>query len=116
MTATYSDITNKFTFSCPRTTTLGLGALSTMNNCTGFPSGTVANSYTSNTTYNATTLTTTIQRANLISITLNTTDRLRFTEHTGTNRDVQISANPLSSCSSYTGNYFNIRLGYNMHV
>ena len=46
MTVTYSDITNKYTFSCPRTITLGLGALSTMNNCVRFPVGTVANSYT----------------------------------------------------------------------
>ena len=40
-----------------------------------------------------TTLITTIQRTNPISITLNKTDRLHFTDHTGTNRDVQIPAN-----------------------
>ena len=52
-------------------------ALSMMIFCVGFP----------------TTLTPTIQRTNLISITVNTTGRLRFTDHIAVNRDVQIPAN-----------------------
>ena len=46
ITATYSDLTSKFTFTCPHTYTLGLSALSTVNNCVGFPTGAVANTYT----------------------------------------------------------------------
>ena len=45
LTATYNDITYKFTFTCQHTGTLGLGVSSTMNNCIGFPNGTVANSF-----------------------------------------------------------------------
>ena len=70
MTATYSDITEKFTFSCPHNVSLGLSSTRTMDNCVDFP-----NSYTTYTTYNATAVTTTITRPNVISITLNTTDR-----------------------------------------
>ena len=61
--------------------------------------GTVANSYTTYITYNA--ICTTILRANFISITLNTADRLCFTDHTGTNSDVQIPANRLYSPANF---------------
>ena len=49
ITVTYSDITSKFTFTCPHTYTLGLSAASTMNNCVGFLNGAIANSYTTQT-------------------------------------------------------------------
>ena len=34
--ATYSDITNKFTLTCPFTSSLGVSALSMMDYCVGF--------------------------------------------------------------------------------
>ena len=49
-----------------------------MHNCVGFPSGTVANSHPTYTSYNATAVTTTITRPNIIIITSNKTDRLRL--------------------------------------
>ena len=67
ITAKYSDITNKFTFTCPHTYTGGVSAVSTMNACVGFPTGLVANSYTTQ-TGTSTTISTTITRA-LVSIT-----------------------------------------------
>ena len=98
--ATYSDITNKFTLTCPFTSSLGISSLSTMNSCIGYPTGLNAAAYTTQIAGTSTTLVTTITRANVISITLNATDRLRFTDHTGTNRDVQIPANPLYAPSA----------------
>ena len=80
-----------FTFTCPYTYTLGLSANSTMNTCLGFPSGINANTYTTQ-TGTSTTISTMITR-NLISITLNQTDLFNFTDHTGTNRSVQIPPN-----------------------
>ena len=49
ITATYSDLTNKFTFTCPYTYKLGLSANSTMNTCIGFPSGVNTPMYTTQT-------------------------------------------------------------------
>ena len=95
ITATDSDLTNKFTFTCPHTYTLGLSANSTMNTCIGFPSGINANTYTTQ-TGTSTTISTTITRT-IISITLNQTDLFNFTDHTGTNRSVQIPPNALYS-------------------
>ena len=48
-----------------------------MNSCIGYPTGLSANAYTTQTAGTSTTLVTTIIR-NLISITLNLTDRLRL--------------------------------------
>ena len=45
MTVTYSDITNKFSCTCPHTYTLGLSATSTMNNYVGLLSGAITNNY-----------------------------------------------------------------------
>ena len=99
ITATYSDITNKFTFTCPHTGTLGLSALSTMNNCVGFPNGTVTNSYTTQTnTSSAFTSTTT--RPGLIAIYLNTNDRLYFTNSGGILCNIQIPASLVYSGTS----------------
>ena len=77
------------------TYTLGLNANSTMNTCIGFPSGINTPTYTTQ-TGTSTTISTTITR-NLISITLNQTDLFNFTDHTGTNRSVQIPPNALYS-------------------
>ena len=55
----------------------------------------------------------------MISITLNTTDSSRLTDHTGTNRDVQRPANPLYSPGNLTTaittltSPYNITLTYN---
>ena len=69
-----------FAFSWPHTYTLGLNAKSTVNNCVGFDSGVLANSYTSQTGTSAI-ISTTITRG-VITITLNQTDSLNFTDHT----------------------------------
>ena len=87
-----------FTFTCPHTYLLGLSASSTLNLCIGFPSGVNTPSYTTQ-TGTSTTISTTITR-NIIRITLNQTDLFNFTDHTGTNRSVQIPANAF-----YTGSY-----------
>ena len=42
-------MTNRFTFTCAHTYALGLSALSTLNNCVGFPTGLVMNTYTTQT-------------------------------------------------------------------
>ena len=55
-----------------------------MNFRVGFPTGLPANAYTTQTTGTSTKFT----------ITLNTTDRLHFTDHTATNRDVHIPEKP----------------------
>ena len=117
ITATYSDITNKFTFTCPHTYTLGLSALSTMNACVGFPTGLVANSYTTQ-TGTSTTISTTITRA-LVSITLNQSDQFNFIDHTGTNRAVIIPPNALYGGAALAAainlliNAYNITCAYN---
>ena len=67
----YIDLKYKCTCSCPDSVTL-----STMNNCVGFPIGSIANSYATYSTGRTTAITTTITSAKLISIILNTTDRL----------------------------------------
>ena len=94
ITVTYSSITNKFTFPCPHTGVLGLAASSTMNNCVGFPNGTVANSFTTQTnTSSAFTSTTT--RSGLIAMYLNANDRLYFTNSSGNACNIQIPASLL---------------------
>ena len=82
---------------CPFTSSLGVSALSTMNNCVAYPTGLLANAYTTQTAGTSTTLVTTITR----NITLNLTDGLHFTDHTAVNRDVQIPAHAFYSGPGY---------------
>ena len=71
-----------------------------MNTCIGFPSGVNTPTYTTQ-RGTSTTISTTITR-NIISITLNQTDLFNFTDHTGTNRSVQIPPNALYSGTGLT--------------
>ena len=88
-----------------------------MNNCVGFLNGALANSYTTQ-TGTSTTISTTITR-NLVSITLNQSDLFNFTDHTGTNRSVQIPPNAfysgagLATAINLLINAYNITCAYN---
>ena len=71
ITVSYSDKTNKFTFTCPHAYTLGWSANNTIKNCVGFLNGVIANSYTAQ-TGTSTTISTTLA-GKIMSITLNQT-------------------------------------------
>jgi hypothetical protein len=98
ITATYSDITNKFTIVSTRARTLSISSTSTLNNCIGFPSGLVSGLSVSSGANTYSTYTSTTARPGLIAIFLNTNDRLYFTDSAGNNLNIQIPPNSL-----YTG-------------
>ena len=67
-----------------------------MNNCVGFPNGTVANSYTTQTNTSSA-FTSTTARPGLIAIYANNNDRLYFTNSGGIACNIQIPASLIYS-------------------
>jgi hypothetical protein len=98
ITATYSDITNKFTIVSTRARTLSISSTSTLNACIGFPSGLIAGLSVLSGANTYSTYISTTARPGFIAIYLNTNDRLYFTDSAGNNLNIQIPPNAL-----YTG-------------
>ena len=92
LTATCSDITNKFSMVATHARTLSISSNSTMNQCIGFPNGLITGLSTLSgaNTYSAFTSTTT--KPNLIAIYANSNDKLYFTDSSGNNCNIQVPA------------------------